>query len=229
MNELTQKLKHIAFIMDGNRTWAKSKGLPKMMGHTEGIKSFKKIVEHANNLHIPYITFWALSTENLKNRSETELKHLFSLFSKLIDYIEELRKENIKFNVIGNISKIPNNVQENLNKLKEQTKNHTGMTLTLAVNYGGRDELVRAVNNMLDLKLEKISEENFNNYLDTTNLPDVDLVIRTSGHQRLSGYLPWQTTYAELYFTKTKWPAFKANHLDEAIDWFLEQKRNKGK
>ncbi len=194
MTQEIQNLKHIAFIMDGNRTWATSKGLPKLMGHTEGTKSFKKIVEHANNLNIPFITFWALSTENLKNRSEKELKHLFSLLSKLVDYIDDLKKENIKFNVIGDLSKLPEKVKNNLLDVKDKTKDRTGMVLTLAVNYGGRDEIVRAVNKMLDLKLEAISEEKFDKYLDTHDLPDVDLVIRTSDNQRLSGYLPWQTT-----------------------------------
>jgi undecaprenyl diphosphate synthase len=224
-------LKHIALIMDGNRTWAKAKGLPKMIGHTEGAKNLRRIAKAASDKGIAYLTLWALSTENLKNRSESELKHLFSLAEKIINHLTDFEDNNVRFNLIGDITKLPESTQEALNHLVEKTSHHTGMTMTLAINYGGRDEIVRATKKMIDkgMSAKDITEESFEDCLDTADMPNVDLVIRTSDHQRLSGYLPWQTTYAELYFPKVKWPAFSEDDLENAITWFNEQKRNKGK
>ena len=224
-------LKHIALIMDGNRTWAKAKGLPKMIGHTEGAKNLRRVAKAASDRGIAYLTLWALSTENFKNRGEDELKHLFSLAEKIIDHITDFEENNVRFNLIGDVSKLPESTQKVLYDLEEKTAQHNGMVLTLAINYGGRDELVRATQKMIEggLSAEDVTEESFEKYLDTHDMPDVDMVIRTSDHQRLSGYLPWQTTYAELYFPKVKWPAFSEDDLDKAIEWFNEQKRNKGK
>lgn len=231
MAEEINTLKHIAFIMDGNRRWASERGLPKIFGHTEGVKTFRTITEYAGNHGIKYITFWALSTENFKNRSEEELDHIFMLMDKQLDSMDDLLKNNIQLRVIGDISKLPVALQEKLTRVIESSKNDTGMILTLAINYGGRDELVRTYKKMLvaNISPETITEETVSAHLDTADTPDPDLVIRTGGDKRLSGYLPWQATYAELYFTDTKWPAFSKKDFDTAVDWFTHQKRNKGK
>ncbi len=224
-------LRHIAIVMDGNRTWATTRGLPKLMGHTEGAKTLKKIATAVREREIPYLTVWALSTENLKERSPEELKHLFSLFNQLTNYLEDFFKHNARVLLIGNISELPAETQKRLGEMVEKTKSHTAMTLILAVNYGGRDEILRATKKMLaaGVSPEGVTEETFKTYLDTANIPDPDLIIRTAGHQRLSGYLPWQSTYAELYFTDVQWPAFSEKDLDDAIAWFQNQKRNHGK
>lgn len=222
-------LQHIAIIMDGNRRWATERGLPKLLGHTEGAKTIKTIAKAVQKRGIPYLTLWALSAENLKERSEEELKHLFSLFKQLVDYLSDFIENNVRLNLIGNLQELPSNVQEKLNDIVEETKDHTGMFLTLAINYGGRDEILRAVNKIIKEKKEINDESEFEKYLDTTNMPNPDLIIRTGGHQRLSGYLPWQSTYSELYFTKTYWPTFGEEELDTAIEWFEEQKRNRGR
>lgn len=224
-------LQHIAIILDGNRRWATEKGLPKVMGHTKGAQNLKKIGLAGLKKNIPYLTVWGLSTENLKNRSPEELAHLFDLFGKLVDYLDDFFKNGVRCNLIGDLSGLPENTRNKLQEVVERTKHNTKMTLTIALNYGGRDEIIRAFKKMTDakIKLEDISEKTVQSFLDTANMPEVDLVIRTGGDSRLSGWLPWQTTYAELYFTKTYWPAFDEQELDKAIDWFHSQKRNKGK
>lgn len=224
--------------MDGNRRWATERGKPKLFGHTEGAKTLKKVAKACKERNIPYMTVWALSTENLQNRSETELKHLFSLFNQLTDYLNDFFENNTKLKLIGNLSELPEKTQDKLNQVVEKTKDNDGMTLTLAVNYGGRDEIMRAFKKLMDeqsrspLLMGEVStviEEKISQYLDTHDLPDPDLIIRTGGHQRLSGFLPWQSTYSELYFTDTFWPDFDETELDKAIAWFEEQQRNRGK
>ena len=224
-------LKHIAIIMDGNRRWATEKGLPKMMGHTKGAKNFRRIVKAAQAKKIQFLTFYALSTENLIGRSPEELKHLFSLIEKLPEYIGDFEKTETQLRVIGDMSKLPEKTQKRLQLLSEKTKSYTKFVLTLAINYGGRDEITRAVKKIIaaKVKAEDITEKLFENYLDTTDIPEVDLMIRTGGDQRLSNYLPWQTAYAELYFTSVYWPDFSEKDLNQALNWFHDQKRNKGK
>ena len=240
-----KELQHIAIIMDGNRRWATKQGKPKMLGHTEGAKNLKRIAKAVKKLGIKNLTVWALSTENLK-RSEKELKHLFSLFSKLTDYLDDFFQEGVRCNIVGDISKLPEKVQHNLQEIVEKTKDNSEMTLTLAINYGGRDEIIRAIKKFVEgnesLPLlggdhtsrsewveGVLTEEKFSKLLDTHDLPDPELIIRTGGHQRLSGFLPWQCTYSELYFTDTFWPAFDEAELDKAIEWYREQQRNRGK
>lgn len=222
---------HIAIIMDGNRRWATERNLPKLKGHTEGAKNLKVIARAASDARIPYLTVWALSTENLKNRTEAELKHLFALIKKLPEYLSEFTRMNTRIHLIGDTAALPHDVQKTLHAMTEETKTHTGMVLTLAINYGGRDEIRRAVRRIVasGINADSVTEDVFAEHLDTAGLPEVDLIIRTGGDQRLSGYLPWQSTYAELYFTDTKWPAFTAQEFLAAIDWFGKQKRNKGK
>lgn len=227
--EKQHNIRHLAIIMDGNRRWATERGLPKLLGHTEGAKTLKAIAKAVQKRGIPYLTLWALSTENLKERSEEELKHLFSLFKQLVDYLGDFIENNVRLQLIGDLEKLPRDVQEKLFNVVEKTKNHTGMVLTLAINYGGRDEILRAVNRIIKEKKELTNEVEFEKYLDTVGLPDPDLIIRTGGHQRLSGYLPWQSTYSELYFTKTYWPAFSEEELNTAIEWFEGEQRNRGR
>jgi undecaprenyl diphosphate synthase len=221
-------VKHLAIIMDGNRRWATERGLPKFLGHTEGARNLKKVAEAVSKRGIKFLTLYALSTENLKNRSADELKHLFDLIGQIADNLPDFVKNNARFFVIGNLASIPDDTRTRLESLMTATANHTGLTLTLAINYGGRDEITRAVQKLLQEKID-VTEETITNALDTTGMPDVDLVIRTAGDQRLSNFLPWQTTYAELYFTDVKWPAFSDRDLDAALAWFHEQKRNGGK
>jgi undecaprenyl diphosphate synthase len=227
--EITNKPNHIAIIMDGNRRWATERGMPKIIGHTEGAKNVRTIAKTVQSKGISHLTLYALSTENIRERSREELNHLYSLFEKLVDYIGDFLENNAQLRVIGNLSGLPEKTQEKLKEVMEKTKNNTGFVLTLAINYGGRDEIARAVQKILDDGHQKISEQLIHNYLDTKNMPDVDLVIRTGGHQRLSNFLLWQAAYAELYFTETKWPGFGVEELNTALVWFQEQQRNRGK
>lgn len=224
-------LNHVAIIMDGNRRWATEHNLPKLIGHTEGGKNLKKIITACKDRGVNFLTVWALSTENIKERSPEELKHLFSLFEKLVDYLDDFQKNNIRANIIGDISKLPSSTQNKLIELIEKTKNNTGLVFTLAVNYGGRDELIRTIKKLIDSKIssDKITEDTVTQNLDTADLPEPELIIRTGGASRLSGFMPWQGVYSEMYFTKTYWPAFSEKDLDSAIEWFYEQQRNHGK
>ncbi len=231
MENTQHKPQHIAIILDGNRRWAVEHGLPKLAGHTKGADNVRRIVKASLDQHISYITMYVLSTENLQNRSEEELRHLFSLFGTIVDYLDKLLKHDIRFCVVGDITKLPSDLQDKLNSTIDKTKHHKHLTLTFAVNYGARDEIRRAIQKIIhDGVTEKnVTEGLVTNYLDTRDMPEVDLVIRTGGDQRLSNYLLWQSAYAELYFTKIFWPAFSEKNLEEAIDWFREQKRNRGK
>ncbi|NQV11839.1 di-trans,poly-cis-decaprenylcistransferase [Candidatus Uhrbacteria bacterium] len=223
-----EPIQHIAIIMDGNRRWAVEHGYPKIAGHTYGAKNLKRIVADTSKRGASYLTIYALSTENVANRSKAELKHLFSLFEKLVDYRDMFKEHNVVFRAIGNLKALPDSVQRVLSELEEDTKGHDGLVFTICVNYGGRDEIARATQSLADNGIE-ITEETIAGALDFPGLPDVDLVIRTGGHHRLSNFLTWQATYAELYFTDTKWPAFDEAELKKAIEWFEEQKRNQGK
>lgn len=202
-----------------------------MIGHTEGAKNIKTITSAASDRGIEYLTLWALSTENVKERSETELGHIFSLFEQIPKHLNEFLKQNGRLKTIGDLSALPELARKALETVIGQTTACTGMTLTLGVNYGGRDELMRVMKRMIDdgIASDTIDEKLVATYLDTKGMPEPDLIIRTGGHQRLSGYLPWQSVYSELYFTKTHWPAFDEKELDKAITWFEEQQRNRGK
>ena len=230
MQENTQVVRHLAIIMDGNRRWAAEKGLPKVMGHTEGAKTLKKIAKAVKKHGVTHLTLYALSTENLK-RSEEELKHLFSLFGKLTDYIGDFLAEDACLKLIGDLSRIPEKTRKKLLRVVEKTKDNTSFTMTLAVAYGGRDELVRGARALFKTTptAEEITETSLESHLDTGIYPDVDLVIRTGGAHRLSNFLLWKAAYAELYFVDTYWPAFSEDDLADAIDWFRRQKRNFGK
>jgi len=220
-------MKHLAIILDGNRTWAREQGKPEFMGHTQGAKNIQTIVKSVISHDIEVLSMYVLSTENLKNRSDSELKHLFSLFEKLIDYNNLFQENNIKLQISGDLSSLPQSVQNSMNSLLEKTSKNTGLVLNLCMNYGGRDEIIRAIHKIQET--ESVTEESFTQLLDSGNLPDVDLVIRTSGHQRISNFLLWKLAYAEMYFPKVHWPAFSEKDLQEAIDYFKSTKRKFGK
>lgn len=230
MNHTEPQLRHIAIIMDGNRRWAKERLLPTFMGHTEGGETLKKIVEETRRHEIPFLTVYALSTENLANRSETELKHIFSLLESVVNDIEKFITNNVRMRVIGDMTKLPETTQQALQEMVDRTKENTAMTLTLAINYGGRDEILRAIHKVQNSDAtHALTEASFQTFLDTGETPPVDLVIRTGGYQRLSNFLLWQAAYAELYFTPIQWPAFTEEELAKAIEWFHDQQRNQGK
>lgn len=224
-------VKHLAIGMDGNRRWAVEHGLPKLLGHTEGAKALKKIATAAVARGIPFLTVYTLSTENLKERGAEELDHLFGLFNQLTNYLADFLKNNVRFRVIGDLTGLPEKTQTRLHEVMEKTAEHTALTLTLAINYGGRDEIVRAARRLLAAEKtpDTISEAVFGAHLDTAEYPDVDLMIRTGARHRLLNFLLWQVAYAELYFTDTMWPAFDETELDRALAWFAEQKRTRGK
>lgn len=223
--------KHIGIIMDGNRRWAKANGKSIPSGHQQGAKTIEKIVRYANKIGLQYITVYAFSTENWK-RAEEEVSALMLLLkSYLDDYSKRADSENIKVNIIGDISAFKEDLQKSMKKCMERTKDNTGVVFSIALNYGGRAELVRAMRNIGreikqgELDIEDISEEIISNHLYTIGLPDPDLIIRTSNELRLSGFLMWQSAYSELYFIDINWPDFNEGELDKAIIEY--QKRNR--
>ena len=226
--------KHIAIIMDGNRRWAKTKGLTANFGHKEGSENLKRITRHANKLGVEYLTVYAFSTENWK-RSEEEVGALMILFKNYLnDLIKAVDTENIKVKIFGHIESLPKGLQTSIYKAMEKTKNNTGTTLCVALNYGGRDEITKAVKEIAsDIKENKISIEDINENLITNNLytkdePEPDLLIRTSGEIRLSNFLPWQLVYSEFIFVDKYWPDFSEQDLDEAIQTYEKRNRKFG-
>ncbi len=226
---------HLAIIMDGNGRWASDKGKKRIFGHRNGVKAVQKVVEEAAELKIKHLTLFAFSTENWK-RPREEIGVLMKLLvSSLKSEFEKLLKNRIKLNVIGNIDQLPKIVQDELNYVINKTKNNSKMTLTLALSYGGREELVstfiklasKVKNNIISP--EKIDQSIINEHLYTHNLPDVDLLIRTSGEKRISNFLLWQIAYAELYFSNILWPDFNKKHLHKAIINYQKRERRFGK
>lgn len=225
---------HIAIIMDGNGRWAKAKNLPRALGHKAGVETIRSIVKECNRLGIKYLTLYAFSTENWK-RPNDEVNSLMRL---LVEYlkneIEELHENNVIVNHIGDISKLPEICQEELVKAYEKTKNNKGVTLNLALNYGGRNEITNAVINIVkDVQGAKIlssniNEELINKYLYTANMPDPDIIIRPSGEQRLSNFLLWQCAYSEFWYSNINWPDFKPENLRAAIIDYQNRDRRFG-
>ena len=226
--------KHIAIIMDGNRRWAKKRMLPVKLGHKEGAETLKKIVRYANKIGIGYITVYAFSTENWKREKE-EVEALMSLLENYLDdFAKEADTENIVIRVLGNMKPLSQALQESIERTIKRTENNTGTIFNIALNYGGRDEITNAVKEIAKdikegkLEVEQISEELVGSYLYTKNEPDPDLLIRTSGELRLSGFLPWQSTYSEFLFLDKLWPDFTEKDLDEAIQVFNKRNRKFG-
>ena len=231
-NKLPQ---HIAIIMDGNGRWAKQKGKRRIFGHENGVTAVKQVVEATAELGIKHLTLYAFSTENW-NRPKMEVQTLMKLLvSSLRKELKTLNDNNICLNAIGNIKTLPKKAYRELCEVMEKTRQNTNMTLTLALSYGGREELKNVIlqlatkvkNNIISI--ENIDESIINQHLYTQNLPDVDLLIRTSGEHRISNFLLWQIAYAELYFTNTLWPDFTKEHLIEALLNYQKRERRFGK
>ncbi|WP_457616395.1 isoprenyl transferase [Lutibacter sp.] len=226
---------HIAIIMDGNGRWAKKQGKPRVFGHKNGVNSVREAIEACAEIGVNYLTLYAFSTENW-NRPKIEIKTLMALLvSSLRKELKSLQKNDIKLNTIGNIKQLPEKAQKELEEVVKKTKNNKTLTLTLALSYGSREEIVNVIKNISkkvvnkQLKFEEIDEKIINNHLYTFSLPDVDLMIRTSGEKRISNFLLWQLAYAELYFTNTLWPDFKKENLFNAILDYQNRERRFGK
>ena len=226
--------KHIAIIMDGNGRWAKKRFLPKKMGHRAGADALKKIVEKLENTEIKHITVYAFSTENWK-RSKEEVDDLMFLLKEYIGkYIKDNDKGNVKIDTIGDLSALTEDLRNDILKLKEISAEKTGINLHIAINYGGRDEIIRAMKKMYtdisngEIDINNICEEEFSNYLDTKEYGDPELIIRTSGELRLSNFLTWQSAYSEFYFTNKLWPDFDYKDLQEALEIYKNRERRFG-
>lgn len=223
MNDLI----HVAMIMDGNGRWAQRQNKSRSFGNEQGAKSVRTITEYCAKIGISYLTLYAFSTENWK-RPKSEVEFLMKLLAKFLKQEEKnLIKNNIKFDVIGDISKFSKSLQKSINELKKKTIECSGMTQILAINYGSRDEITRAVNLAMKGK-EEILESDISKALDTHNFPDIDLLIRTGGDQRLSNFLLWQAAYAELFFTSTLWPDFSPGELETIISKYKNTSRRFG-
>lgn len=226
--------KHIAIILDGNRRWAKARGLASKEGHKEGSENVKRITKFANKLGIKYLTLYAFSTENWK-RTEEEVKGLLFLLEKYLkDVLVSDDLENVKFNVIGDISVLTPKLQKYIMEAKEKSKNNIGLQLNIAFNYGGRAEIVRAIKQIATdvkngkLDIDDINDDVVSNNLYTSGQPDPDLLIRTSGEIRTSNFLPWQIVYSEFYFPEKNWPEFNEDDFVEAIKVYQSRNRRFG-
>lgn len=221
-------LQHIAVIMDGNGRWAQQRGLARTKGHTEGLEAAKRIVKAASDMGIAYITLYVFSTENWK-RTEQEVGFLMGLIRKhLCAEFDFYAANNMRIRHLGNRDALPLELQADICRAIEETKEHTGTVIQLAVNYGGKDEIVRAVRKIAPENVQTLTETDFEALLDTAQIPPVDLLIRTGGEQRLSNFLLWQTAYAELYFTDVLWPDFTPDHLRQAIEVYQHRIRRFG-
>ncbi|MBB1564459.1 di-trans,poly-cis-decaprenylcistransferase [Candidatus Gracilibacteria bacterium] len=222
---------HLGIIMDGNRRWAKEKGFPKFVGHKAGVENIKKIAKLAIKHNIRMLTIWALSVDNLEKREEEEVKGIIKLIDKIEDFLGEMLENDLKLQVIGNIDRLPEKSQNILKDIIEKTKNNVGLILNIALVYGGQDEIVRATKRIIKAGIDPdtLTREEFKKYLDTADLPAPDLIVRTGGDMRHSGFLLFDSEYSEYYFTNTKWPDFGEEELKKAIDSFANSKRNFGK
>jgi undecaprenyl diphosphate synthase len=226
--------KHVAIIMDGNGRWAKKKRMPRNYGHTQGSKNVEKICEEAYKMGIEYLTVYAFSTENWV-RPQEEVEALMKLLATYLDTsIKTSTKNNMRVRIIGDTSKLPEDLRRSITALEEASKNNTGLKFQVAINYGGRDELLRAAKALaMDIKANKteidhIDEATFEQYLDTKGIPNPDLLIRTSGEQRLSNFLLWQLAYTEFYFPDVLWPDFNKKELIKAVEYYSNRTRKFG-
>ena len=231
MNKLPQ---HLAIIMDGNGRWAKKKGLPRSVGHREGAKAVNRIIANCLDFNIPILTLFAFSTENWK-RPKNEIAYLLKLFERVLSKEKaNMIENNIKINFIGRLKDLPKQLNDKMNELCEATKKNNKLILNIAINYGGRAEIVDAINSIIlkidkkNLDIEKINEDTIRDNLYTRNLPDPDLLIRTAGEMRISNFLIWQIAYTEFWVTPVLWPDFDKNNLIEAIINFQKRVRKYG-
>ena len=223
---------HIAIVMDGNRRWAKRRGLSAMKGHEKGSETLEKVVEAAEDLGIKTITVYALSTENIKERAKREVAGLFNLmrtayFSKL----KKLMENGVRIDILGEVKGLPGVIKRIIDEIRKTYIKNETIKLNIALNYGGKKEMVEAIKNIVKkgIEVDRINEQLIERHLYTNGQPDPELVIRTGGRSRLSNFLLWQTAYSEFYFTKTLWPDFNERELRKAIKWYQSQKRNFGK
>src|SRR3989338_3683683 len=215
---------HIALIMDGNRRWARLKKIPQLEGHRRGEEAIEPIIDRCIELKIPYLTFWAFSTENWY-RDKKEVNFLLNLFRHNLDRkIDSFHRKNVRLKIIGNLQKFPRDLVVKTEKWIDKTKNNKGITVNLALSYGGRDEIIRAVKKIPPKQLSNLTVRQFSKFLDTASQPDPDLLIRTGGEKRLSGFLLWQLEYAELYFTPAYWPDFTPGEFDKALNFYRNRK-----
>lgn len=223
MNDLV----HLAIIMDGNGRWAKRQGKERSFGHKEGAKKVREITEYASKMGIKYLSLYAFSTENW-NRPKAEVAVLMKLLSSFLkSEVPVLKKNNIRFEVMGDMSKLSSSLQKEIENAKEKTKMCTGMTQIIAINYGAQDEIIRAINKAIKQHSE-ITKDILESFLDTAGIPPVDLLIRTGGDYRLSNFLLWQSAYAELFFTKTLWPEFSSGELEAIVFEYQNTERRFG-
>lgn len=226
-------IKHIAIIPDGNRRWAKDKGLNPLDGHRYAVeKTLPPLYDTMLELSIPYCTFWAMSPENFHKRSKLEIDNLFRLLRHFIDsQLEDLHSKGVRIKIIGNLSELPGSVKKHLVQAVEKTKNNTRMTFIFAMNYGGRDEIIRGVQQMLkaNLSSENLTKDTFGSYLDTKDIPDPDMIIRSGGEQRTSGFLLWQSEYTEYFFLDKYFPDCSPDDLKNCIQEYEERQRRFGK
>jgi len=224
---MKNEVEHIAIIMDGNGRWAKNRDLKRIEGHKRGAEVVREITTHCAKIGIKYLTLYAFSTENWK-RPKSEVSFLMKLLEKYLkNELKTYTKNNIKFETIGDISVFSSSLRERIEYTKEQTKNNTSLTQILALNYGARDEIVRAVQKMTKDQVE-VNEKNLSLYLDTKGISDPDILIRTSGEVRVSNFMLWQIAYSEMFFTNSLWPDFTAKELDEIIEDFNTRQRRFG-
>lgn len=228
-------VEHIAIIMDGNGRWAKRQGLPRSMGHKKGAEIVKEIAKAANEKGVKFLTLYAFSTENW-GRPKDEVDTLMSLLRQYLKTdLSELKKNNIRIRFIGERNMLDADIVQNMHRLERETQNNTGMCLCLAISYGARQEILQAAQKLAalvkngDLSESDVDIQNFSAMLYTHEMPDPDIVIRTSGEQRISNFLLWQAAYAEFFFTKTLWPDFSAQELDDIIEQFKSRERRYGK
>lgn len=225
---------HVAIILDGNGRWAKKRFLPRNMGHAQGSKTVEKIIEDAFDMGIKYLTVYAFSTENWR-RPKDEVDALMKLLRNYLKTcIKRANKNNMRVRVIGDVTGLSEDLREKIEQLEEASKGNTGINFTIALNYGSRDEMIRAMKKMAGdllagtLKKEDITEDVFAGYLDTKGIPEPDLMIRTSGEQRLSNFMLWQLAYTEFYFTDVLWPDFNKKELKKAVEYYNGRERRFG-
>jgi undecaprenyl diphosphate synthase len=226
MNDLKTAV-HVAMIMDGNGRWAEERGLKRTAGHEEGAKNVRKITSYCSDIGIKYLTLYAFSTENWE-RPKLEVEFLMKLLERYLKKeLEVYLKNNIKFKAIGDLTRFSKALQTRISITEKETMNCSGLTQVLALNYGSKDEIIRAIKKLNEQKLE-VTEENLESCLDTAGIPPVDILIRTSGEVRLSNYLLWQNAYAEMFFIQTYWPDFSEAELDDIISDFSKRERRFG-
>jgi len=220
--------KHVGFIMDGNGRWAKQRGKPRTFGHSKGADNIISLAKACYEKNIKIVSLYAFSTENW-NRPKEEVDKIFDLLAKFLKkYSKTLVEYQARLNISGDINALPKELVVQINKVTENTKHFKDNVLNIAINYGSRTEIVRAVNNIIKEGVKEVTEESFASYLYTNSLPDVDLIVRTSGESRLSNFLLYQSAYAELYFTDVLWPDFNAEELNKALEWFNGRDRRYG-